>query len=127
MIPIEHTVTEISISYKPKRTYSNKTFFAHPADASVYILEGFDLNTIAMQEQFVVLYLNNENETLGLYRASKGGIKGTTADVRIIFSIALKILATAIIVAHNHPSGNLKPSRNAPNLKYYSFADEGML
>ncbi len=145
-------VTEITVAYKPRKNYSNKQLFNSSADAGYYIIEGFDLKTIAMQEQFVVMYLNPANEILGLYRASKGGITGTVADVRIILSIALKTLATSIVVAHNHPSGNLKPSKNdielterikeaaaimniclldhiivAPNTQFYSFADEGLL
>ena len=47
---------------------------------------------------------------IGSYQLSKGGITGTIADVRLILSVALKTLATGLILAHNHPSGNLKPS-----------------
>jgi DNA repair protein RadC len=55
----------------------------------------------------MVLYLNNSNTPLGVYKASKGGIKGTTVDVRLIMAMALKSIATCIIISHNHPSGNL--------------------
>ncbi len=88
---------------------------------------------------------------MGSYQLSKGGITGTIADVRLILSVALKSLATGLILAHNHPSGNLKPSeadkqitskiRQAAKLLdielmdhiiisnegYYSFMDEGVL
>ncbi len=47
---------------------------------------------------------------IGSYQLSKGGITGTIAVVRLILSVALKTLATGLILAHNHPSGNLKPS-----------------
>ncbi len=47
---------------------------------------------------------------IGSYQLSKGGITGTIADARLILSVALKTLATGLILAHNHPSGNLKPS-----------------
>ena len=88
---------------------------------------------------------------IGSYQLSKGGITGTIADVRLILSVALKTLATGLILAHNHPSGNLKPSeadiqltqkvKDAAKLLdievmdhiiissegYYSFMDEGIL
>lgn len=104
-----------------------------------------------MQEQFVVLYLNRANKVIGGYKVSLGGISSTTVDVRIVLSVALKILATGIILAHNHPSGNTKPSISDQELTkrikeacdfmdislldhliitneaYLSFADEGIL
>ena len=104
-----------------------------------------------MQAQFVVIYLNRANRLLGSYQLSIGGITGTIADVRLILSVALKTLATGLILAHNHPSGNLKPSeadkqitnkiRQAAKLLdielidhiiissegYYSFMDEGVI
>jgi DNA repair protein RadC len=67
----------------------------------------FSPDTISSQEQFVVLYLNRANKVIGSYQLSKGGITGTIADVRLILSVALKTLATGLILAHNHPSGNL--------------------
>jgi DNA repair protein RadC len=102
-------------------------------------------------EQFVVLFLNRANKIKGFYRASKGGITGTVVDVRTILATALKSLSVSMIVCHNHPSGNLKPSdadvaitkqlKEAGKIMdialldhlilteehYYSFADEGRL
>lgn len=106
-----------------------------------------DLN----HEEFWILYLNNSNKVLRKEQLSKGGMTGTIVDVRIVFSRALEVGATALILAHNHPSGTLKPSqpdiRLTRKLKdagtsldikildhliitqnaYYSFADEGIL
>ena len=53
-----------------------------------------------------MLYLNRAHRVIGSYQLSKGGITGTIADVRLILSVALKTLATGLILAHNHPSGN---------------------
>ena len=88
---------------------------------------------------------------IGSYQLSKGGITGTIADVRLILSVALKTLATGLILAHNHPSGNLKPSeadiqltqkvKDAAKLMdievldhmilssngYFSFTDDGII
>jgi len=147
------TVTEISVAYRRKRSKRVLPRIETSSDALVHILDGFDHKTIGMQEQFVCMYLNPANEVLGIYRAATGGITSTVADIRIILSVGLKVLATGIICAHNHPSGNLKPSRHDEDLtrklkeaakvmdmklldhlivepsgiNYFSFADEGIL
>ena len=61
-------------------------------------------------EEFWVIYLNKKNEVLKKENISKGGIDGTVADSKIIFKHAIEQLASAIILCHNHPSGNLEPS-----------------
>jgi len=61
-------------------------------------------------EEFWVIYLNRNNEILKQENISKGGISGTIADCKIIFKRAIEALASAMILCHNHPSGNLKPS-----------------
>lgn len=72
----------------------------------------FEHGELALQEQFVVLYLNNANEVMDYYKHSKGGISGVMVDVRLVLAAALKRGCTQMIVAHNHPSGKLQPSRN---------------
>jgi DNA repair protein RadC len=95
--------------------------------------------------------MNRANKVIKKIRISSGGISGTVADSRVIFKAAIDNLASAIILAHNHPSGNLKPSQSDINLtkkmkesgnildipvldhiiiaenSYFSFADEGLL
>lgn len=61
-------------------------------------------------EEFWILYLNNNNRMLHLGRRSQGGINGTLVDVRLVLKDALELGAVALILAHNHPSGNLQPS-----------------
>ncbi|WP_373057143.1 DNA repair protein RadC [Zunongwangia sp. H14] len=102
-------------------------------------------------EEFWIIYLNNSNKVLEQLQLSKGGITGTLVDVRITLKKALELGATAIILTHNHPSGNLKPSEADKQLtaklktacesldikvldhiivtekSYFSFADEGIL
>ena len=99
-------------------------------------------------EEFWVLYLNNGNKVLSKSQQGKGGITGTIIDVRLVFKAALELGATALILCHNHPSGNLKPSEADKQITkklkeagkhldiqvldhvivgengYYSFADE---
>ncbi|MFK5973262.1 MAG: DNA repair protein RadC [Flavobacteriaceae bacterium] len=62
-------------------------------------------------EEFWILYLNNSNKILHKAQLSKGGITGTLVDVRIVMKQALELGAIALILAHNHPSGTLKPSK----------------
>lgn len=102
-------------------------------------------------EQFWVILLNRSNIVLKKIPISIGGVAGTVADPKLIFKTALENLASAIILVHNHPSGNVKPSdadivltrkiRDAgklldipvldhvifTDLNYYSFSDEGRL
>ena len=67
----------------------------------------FDPNTLAVREEFNIIYLNRANNVIGTYKDFRGGITGVVIDLRIIFSIAVKCLAVGIMVAHNHPSNNL--------------------
>lgn len=102
-------------------------------------------------EEFWVIYLNNSNKVLQKNQLSKGGITGTLVDVRLALKTALEVGAVGVILAHNHPSGTLKPSeadkqitqkiKNAGDSldvkvldhliitenAYFSFADEGIL
>ena len=106
-----------------------------------------DLN----HEEFWILLLSRSNHVIKKINVSKGGVSGTVVDSKVIFKHALEHLASSIVLCHNHPSGNLKPSdadlKLTKNLKeagrvmdivvvdhliigeksYYSFGDEGML
>jgi|SRR5690606_16221509 len=102
-------------------------------------------------EEFWILLLNTANRVIGKQLISKGGRAGTVVDVKILFEEVLGFKATAIILTHNHPSGNLSPSHQDEVLTsricdagrlldirvldhvifsdsgYYSFSDEGLL
>lgn len=102
-------------------------------------------------EEFWIVYLNNSNKVLQTSQLSKGGITGTVVDIRLAFKNAIQLGAVAVILAHNHPSGALKPSQADIQLTkklktagesldikvldhlivtektYFSFADEQML
>lgn len=106
-----------------------------------------DLN----HEEFWVLLLNRANNIIGKHQISKGGFAGTVVDSKVIFKLALDASASSIIMCHNHPSGNHKPSDADLSLTkriveagkvldisvldhliiagelYYSFADEGKM
>lgn len=102
-------------------------------------------------EEFWIISLTRANKIITKHQISKGGVSGTIADIKLIFKKAIEDLASAIIVAHNHPSGQLKPSNSdikltnklvetgsimdipvldhliITNESYYSFADEGLI
>jgi DNA repair protein RadC len=146
----KYKVSEIQVTYKP--AIGEKPIICSALDAYNEFKQFFDQGTIALQENFMVMYLNRSSRVLGIYPLSKGGITGTVADIRLILSVALKIAATSIILAHNHPSGSVRPSGTDIELtqkiteaarimdikvldhiiltgagKYYSFGDEGMI
>lgn len=103
-------VPEIKIRYNRS---SGKKFFgkvSQSKDVADFIRRTFQRGELKVQEQFLVLLLNQANHIIGYYRHTKGGINSTIADVRLVLSVALKSSAVAIILAHNHPSGNLQPS-----------------
>jgi DNA repair protein RadC len=101
-------VAEISVSYKPSKAH--KPLIKSSEDVYFHLLKFFPEDTIALHETFVVGYLNRANKLIGVYEVSKGGMTSTVVDIRLILSVALKSAATGIILAHNHPSGNLQPS-----------------
>ncbi|MEN3322819.1 DNA repair protein RadC [Mariniflexile soesokkakense] len=102
-------------------------------------------------EEFWIVYLNNSNKVIQKNQLSKGGITGTLVDVRLVLKNALEVGATGLVLAHNHPSGTLKPSEADKQITtklkmaaesldikvldhliitenaYFSFADEGIL
>ncbi len=146
-----YEVAEIELRYKSKVRASNQPAIESSKDAYNVLMKSWDENKIEFVEQFKGLFLNRANKVLGIYEVSTGGISGTVADPRVIFAAALKANCCGIIISHNHPSGNLKPSRQdealtqkikqagelldiklldhviITNESYYSFADEGLI
>ena len=147
-----YQVNEISVSYKPIFLMEEQQRIVTSFDAYIALKPFYNDDTIALQEQFIVLYLNRNNKIIGAYPMSKGGMSGTIADIRLILSVALKSAASSIVLSHNHPSGNLQPSSQDKDLTkkimqaskfmdigvldhiilsgesgYFSFADAGLL
>ena len=130
------------------RNHSPKKRFSNSKDVANYVSPKLvDLG----HEVFYAIFLNRNNEVIAEKEIFSGGVSATIIDPRIIFKEAINYLASGIIFAHNHPSGNLKPSQAdieiTHKLKkggkvfdinvldhliisgrgYYSFADEGNL
>ena len=144
-------LAEIQISYKPKVKPSQRPKITGSKDTYEILKTCWDKNEIDLVEHFQILLLNRAHKVIGFKTISKGGTAGTIADPKLIFAVALKGAASAIILAHNHPSGNLTPSQedfaltrklkeagkvlDLPILDhiiissegYYSLADEGLL
>jgi len=101
-------LNEVQVSYKCTATEAVRT----STEAQELCRKAFDMANanISLKEHFFVIFLNRSNRVLGFYHLAEGGLCSTIADLRIAFSIALKCLATSMILGHNHPSGNNQPS-----------------
>jgi DNA repair protein RadC len=152
-LEVLNNVSEIDIVYKKKATckISQRPMISTSADGFKICLHYWNQDKIELLEEFKVLFLNRANRVLQILPVSQGGITGTVADPRLILAGAIKVATCSMILVHNHPSGNLKPSRADEELTtkikeaakyfdikvldhliitsegYYSFADEGLL
>jgi len=148
---IECQIAEIELIYKSKVKASERASIKTSKDAASLLQKNWDENKIDFIEQFKVILLNRAHKVLGIFEASSGGVTGTLVDAKLVYSAALKANACAIIISHNHPSGNLKPSHADEQLtaklklggtfldiqlldhiiitseRFFSFADEGLL
>jgi DNA repair protein RadC len=144
-------VAEVELVYKSKVKASERPTVQTSADAVNVFRFLWEEGKMDLVEQFKVLFLNRGNKVIGIYNVSTGGITGTIADPRLIFTAALKTNAVSLILCHNHPSGSLKPSKADEEItqkitgagkfldikvldhvilsseSYFSFADEGLL
>ena len=144
-------VSEVELIYRSKIKASQRPKISRSREAYELLLKFWDKDKIELMEQFKVIFLNKGHRVLGIYDMSTGGITGTVADPRLIFTAALRLNACELILAHNHPSGNLNPSEADKLMTsklssaakfldmqvfdhiivttegYYSFADEGLV
>lgn len=148
---MNESISEINISYRPNHKNKSLGYIRSSSDAYRVLKELYNQDLICAREEFIILYLNNGGRILGYFKAFTGGISSVTCDMKIILGVGLKSLATSVILSHNHPSGNLKPSSSDLNLTkrvakgckvmdihlfdhlilsdegYFSFADEGLI
>jgi DNA repair protein RadC len=148
-IPSE--VTEIKLIYQNKVKATDRPQVTGSQDVYQILLANWS-EQIGFIEEFYILLLDRSNRVMGHYKVSQGGLAGTVVDPKVVFSAALKARASSLILAHNHPSGNLKPSQAdtdltnkikqggelldiaildhlilSPEGGYFSFADEGLM
>lgn len=100
-------VNEVQVSYQKNPT---GVFIANAQDAADVLRPEFEDN-IEYFESFKILLITRASEVLGIRTISTGGTAGTVVDAKMVFQVALACNAASIILCHNHPSGNLKPSR----------------
>jgi len=139
---------ELSLKYKTGEI--NRIKVTSSRDIEKFIRKLFDADTIEYSEEFLIVLLNRANNTIGYAKISSGGTAGTVVDIKMILTYFIKSGASSMIMAHNHPSGNLQPSKadktitnkvqNAlsymdgilldhiivTNESYFSFTDEGL-
>lgn len=109
MSNVKNFVSEISVSYS--HTYNEKIKITDVFSAEKTLRKMWDAQLINIQEQFCVLFLNNANEVIGFRCLSTGSLTASIVDFKILFGLACKSLSSAIIIAHNHPSGALTASK----------------
>lgn len=103
-------LNEVRLTYKHKAPITDETPVVTSPEDAYHILMHHWEDDINLLERSKVLLLDTGGRVIGFSNLSQGGINGTVVDSRILFSLALQSLATAIIIAHNHPSGNVNPS-----------------
>lgn len=144
-------VAQVELVYRNRVKASERPVVHNSDEAYKLLINNWDMNRIELVESFKIILLDRRNSCLGISEISSGGISCSTADPKIIFATALKSRASNLILAHNHPSGNIVPSnsdiaisrklREAGKVldinvldhlivtpdQYYSFANEGKL
>lgn len=144
-------VAEIKVSYQPKFKACDRPKITRAKDAYDVLISNWNKDKLQFCEQCYMLLLNRANHVIGMTEISSGGFAGTIIDPKMIFSIALKGCGSGLILAHSHPSGNLKPSQAdlevtkrlvaagkildlevldhliVTDRGFYSFGDEGLL
>lgn len=104
-------ISEIELVYKPLHLVNCSPKIIDCKSAYQLFLETWDTSKLEFVEQFKVLLLNRANRVLGICTLSTGGTNSTIIDFKCLFVVAIKSNASAIIIAHNHPSGELTPSK----------------
>lgn len=144
-------IAEVQLSYVTKVKPSERPKIQTSRDSFEILRNTWNADTMELREEMKVMLLNHGHRLLGIYKLSEGGVAGTVADPKLIFAAAIKSNSSAIILAHNHPSGNLQPSQADIQLTkkckeigrmldlvvldhiiitadaYYSFADDGII
>ncbi len=146
------TVKELFLTCKVVRELPEMFSFQNSREVHNYLRPLFPDDEIAYRERFIVLFLDSSNRPIGHKLISIGGQNATIVDTRIVMSAALLCCAAGMVLSHNHPSGNRKPSEHdikiteqisgaaklhnfkvidhiilMPNGDYFSFGDEGLL
>ncbi len=116
VIETSPSLAEVKLSYKTEQPHDSFPQVTSPEEAEKVLRTVWDNDHIQLREEFILLLLNNAKYCIGWSKISSGGGTATIVDPSAIFQVALLSNATSIIVAHNHPSGNLEPSKSDKTL-----------
>lgn len=141
---------EISIKFKGAQCTDLRTIDSSKISYELF-KKMFNADQILWVEECIMILLNRACKVIGYYKVSKGGMHSTIVDIKVVALLAVQGLAHSVIIAHNHPSGNLKPSNSDHDVTrklkeglaildirlqdhmiigehgYYSYADEGII
>ncbi|MBA4853452.1 JAB domain-containing protein [Emticicia sp. BO119] len=112
LFPEIFQVAEIEISYRNTTPFNERILVNKSQSAYEILNASWDKDKIELVEQFKILLLNRQNHCLGIVNLSTGSSFGTPVDPRLVFAAALKANATALVLAHNHPTGNVSPTND---------------
>ncbi|MEX2437982.1 MAG: JAB domain-containing protein [Candidatus Babeliales bacterium] len=99
-------LAEVKLKYKSAKKPSQCPIIKSPEEAAHYLRSIWDMESIELAEDFMVLLLNASKHCLGWARVSRGGLTATIVDPAAIFRLALLCNSHSLVVAHNHPSSN---------------------
>ncbi|MBS1509387.1 MAG: JAB domain-containing protein [Bacteroidetes bacterium] len=105
------SVSEIELFYRNKVNPADRHKILSPENAYDVFLQMWDMNKIGMVEQCYMMMVDQSHNCLGVSHIATGGIAVCLIDPRVVFATALRVNSSAIFLAHNHPSENLKPSK----------------
>lgn len=145
-------INEIKVSYKGNIKITDLPEVTCSEDAADLLYQHWNKKNIGLHESFKVILLNKAIRVKGIYEVSSGGITQRPIDIRMLFAVLLNTASTSVILAHNHPSGTLKPSESdkrltrriseagnllgitvldhlilTPDGQYFSFLDGGLM
>ena len=109
----KNTISEYSLKYTKSEIQKTKITSSESASK---VIRQFYFDDINIYESFFILLLNRANNTTGFAKISQGGTAGTVVDIKIIAKYAVESLSSAVIICHNHPSGNKQPSEADINI-----------
>lgn len=102
---------EVEVTYKYHSELANRPCIRDSKQANEILRKLYKKGDLGFQEVFVAIYLNKANTVIGTFEGFKGTTTATLVDFKILMGVGIKLLATGMIIAHNHPSGNLSPSK----------------
>lgn len=108
METMQFKVSEIQVSYRPGFKADERPKVTSSKQAYVVLRHGWNENKMELLEEFKVLLLNRPSRVLGVVKVASGGFAGVLVDPKVVFSVALKCGVHGLILAHDHPNGELQ-------------------